>query len=1351
MNYMPMISEYLAATGAAALPPAAGPSGAGDGSAGDDEFVYDVYVPVEGGGEEGGDVPVVEVEDVDDLFWQDPEGEDHDSEDSNAESYYANSYPDDEDGDSSDDDGGGEDWCCPAPAGVPSGRRQPGQSGGVRDGERWDDEEYDLTKDSDDEGGGGGATPRKAATGGGGRDALASMLGRGGVGGGSGGSGGSGGASASGASEHTSSSWELTSGRPWSPLVQASDRVLVHLETMDAEDWMGAGEEQDIPVHPANPVPNDAPPRPPPPREGGWGAFGAAFSLAGRGLEAARELLRDKELRRKGAAFLVTRAQEGLTEVQKGLSRNANALAKQISQTVGANKSQVLALMSRLESQITEFQREKQLREHKRQPVDVQIGYDVYRQVPQEVRVRLWMALLLHPDLPVPFRPIQCRGIVHPPPPPFLIGGAGSGSWGASGAGGSSVRGSRGSGSGTSRAALGGGDDGGGGGGSAAAALVAREGGVGGEAGPRLDAAAGSSDIAAADTGTRSVTDTGAPTATATDTPTTTDTRSATGVPTATTTETPTATDTSSVTGAPNATPTDTPTDAPTDVTAAGAPTATDTLVADAMASAPTATATGAASATDAAAAGAVGAPSSRATSPLAALAAAAAAASAAAAAAASAAAAAATAAKASASAAPATAAAAAAAASAEVASAAGAASSGAEQSAEQGAEEGAGHGAEEGAEQSAEQSAELGAAHGAELGAGQVAELGTGHGAELGATLGADQVAERGAELGAVGEGERGRPPIEWPPAEPGTSSDSPVHASSAGGGMSTSARRRLSPGKEPAPRTASASSDRGSLMQGGSHSDGGGTAAGMSFGSGGLEDWEVLSEMQATSIYGFASASDAVQALLKTVLAGGEPPIGGGLGWGGGAGEELSDVQADARERLVQAMLDVPWSAEKGGAPPEYSPYCRFAILNDMTAGQEEVDDIIRRDIHRTFPEHPMFCGEEGGSNAAQEALFRVLKAYSLHDLEVGYCQGMAFAAGIILMYLPQEPAFRLFCRLMDPAGPNLRRMYLPGLNALKTQLACFELLLQQRHPPLFRHIQAHGVPSVLYASQWLMTCFATPFPSHVPARIIDVMLQDGNDRLLLRLALAIMEELESGLMELDDFEMIVTHLKVTPARWGLPMLRKLMDRALASPISDATLELADRTAVAALAEQAISGGAAAAARALVRAQAQALAAQARAAKAAAAADARASGASGGGDGDGDDGGGSGGGAQRDTLDPPAPDAPAASSDPPGGGGAGDGACVLPLLQPDTPSELIDFEGVDASDGVDVARLPSVGALAGLALDDEYMKMIMELGLLTPQERVSHGADAGGSSGNGAGGGSGQPPSRAANDSLL
>ena len=57
-------------------------------------------------------------------------------------------------------------------------------------------------------------------------------------------------------------------------------------------------------------------------------------------------------------------------------------------------------------------------------------------------------------------------------------------------------------------------------------------------------------------------------------------------------------------------------------------------------------------------------------------------------------------------------------------------------------------------------------------------------------------------------------------------------------------------------------------------------------------------------------------------------------------------------------------------------------------VTLGQEEVDEVITRDIHRTFPEHPQFGFAQG-----QQALFRVLKAYSLHDLEVSYCIVLSF----------------------------------------------------------------------------------------------------------------------------------------------------------------------------------------------------------------------------------------------------------------------------------------------------------------------------------------------------------------------
>ena len=33
----------------------------------------------------------------------------------------------------------------------------------------------------------------------------------------------------------------------------------------------------------------------------------------------------------------------------------------------------------------------------------------------------------------------------------------------------------------------------------------------------------------------------------------------------------------------------------------------------------------------------------------------------------------------------------------------------------------------------------------------------------------------------------------------------------------------------------------------------------------------------------------------------------------------------------------------------------------------------------------------------------------------VQAAYCQGMAFVAGLLLFYVPEEPAFQLFCRLL------------------------------------------------------------------------------------------------------------------------------------------------------------------------------------------------------------------------------------------------------------------------------------------------------------------------------------------------
>lgn len=58
---------------------------------------------------------------------------------------------------------------------------------------------------------------------------------------------------------------------------------------------------------------------------------------------------------------------------------------------------------------------------------------------------------------------------------------------------------------------------------------------------------------------------------------------------------------------------------------------------------------------------------------------------------------------------------------------------------------------------------------------------------------------------------------------------------------------------------------------------------------------------------------------------------------------------------------------------------------------------DRVIQRDLSRTFPQLDMFK-DDGGEG--QLAMGRLLRAYSLYDAHVGYCQGLAFLVGPLLM---------------------------------------------------------------------------------------------------------------------------------------------------------------------------------------------------------------------------------------------------------------------------------------------------------------------------------------------------------------
>lgn len=57
------------------------------------------------------------------------------------------------------------------------------------------------------------------------------------------------------------------------------------------------------------------------------------------------------------------------------------------------------------------------------------------------------------------------------------------------------------------------------------------------------------------------------------------------------------------------------------------------------------------------------------------------------------------------------------------------------------------------------------------------------------------------------------------------------------------------------------------------------------------------------------------------------------------------------------------------------------------------------IKSEFCRTFPAHDYFK-EAGG--IGQDALYKLSKAYSLYDEEVGYCQGLSFLAASLLLHV-------------------------------------------------------------------------------------------------------------------------------------------------------------------------------------------------------------------------------------------------------------------------------------------------------------------------------------------------------------
>ncbi|KAF6779443.1 hypothetical protein AHF37_01008 [Paragonimus kellicotti] len=135
------------------------------------------------------------------------------------------------------------------------------------------------------------------------------------------------------------------------------------------------------------------------------------------------------------------------------------------------------------------------------------------------------------------------------------------------------------------------------------------------------------------------------------------------------------------------------------------------------------------------------------------------------------------------------------------------------------------------------------------------------------------------------------------------------------------------------------------------------------------------------------------------------------------------------------------------------------------------------IALDLLRTMPNNIQFDALEApGIQKLQE----ILQAYSIHNPEVGYCQGMNFLVAVALIFLSKEDAFWCLTAILERYLPEKYFNY--GLISAQVDQLVLKDLLSSKLPKLFAHIQKMEIDISAITLNWFLAIFYDSVPFEV-----------------------------------------------------------------------------------------------------------------------------------------------------------------------------------------------------------------------------------------------------------------------------
>uniref|UniRef100_A0A673L3Y4 Growth hormone regulated TBC protein 1b n=1 Tax=Sinocyclocheilus rhinocerous TaxID=307959 RepID=A0A673L3Y4_9TELE len=182
--------------------------------------------------------------------------------------------------------------------------------------------------------------------------------------------------------------------------------------------------------------------------------------------------------------------------------------------------------------------------------------------------------------------------------------------------------------------------------------------------------------------------------------------------------------------------------------------------------------------------------------------------------------------------------------------------------------------------------------------------------------------------------------------------------------------------------------------------------------------------------------------------------------------------------------------WMAASGAQDQlERNPGYYHSILKAQH--DPKIEEVIRADMHRTFPDNIQF--RASSQPCLQKALFNVLLAYGHHNKDVGYCQGMNFIAGYLLIVTKdEEKSFWLMDALLGKILPDY---YTPTMLGLKMDQAVLGELVRMKVPAVWQVMNQHDVMWTLVVSRWFICLYVDILPVETVLRIWDCLFYEGS----------------------------------------------------------------------------------------------------------------------------------------------------------------------------------------------------------------------------------------------------------------